>query len=65
MTCDEAADLTAAVWESREPNVIKWLTRHRGFTRKGAVAAYKVFIETMVFVAEQTGAPQLGHQKAR
>ena len=60
MTSDEAADLTAAMWEYRRPEIISWMKKCRGFTDQGAVIACRNFIETMIYVAEQTGEPQLG-----
>ncbi len=61
MTHDEAADLTAAVWEYRQSEIMEWMIKRRGFTEKGATVAFKSFIETMIFVAEQTGEPQIGN----
>lgn len=60
MTPDQAADLTAAVWGRRRTEVIKWMRTHRGFSDKGASTVFQSFIDTMIFVAEQTGEPQLG-----
>ena len=61
MTHNEAADLTAATWESRRSEIIEWMMKRRGFSRKGATKAFHSFIETMIFVAEQTGEPQTGN----
>ncbi len=59
MTHDEAAGLTAVVWESRRSEIIEWMIARRGFSRKGATKAFHIFIETMIFVAEETGEPQI------
>ena len=55
----EAEMLTRAVWDLRRPEVLQWL-RGRGFTAKAAERAFNSFIETQVFVAAETGEPQLG-----
>ncbi len=61
MTHDEAADLTAAVWDYRRSETLEWMMKRRGFTEKGATVAFQSFIDTMIFVAEQTGKPQIGN----
>ncbi len=59
MTHDKAAGLAAMVWESRRSEIIEWMIARRGFSRKGAAKAFHSFIETMIFVAEETGDPQI------
>lgn len=59
------AVLTRMVWESRRAEVIEYLVYERPlkqFSRPAADRAFQSFIETMVFVAEETGIPQLGRK---
>jgi hypothetical protein len=54
----QAAEITRLFWESRRAEMVSWLTREKGFNPKGAVTCANSFIETMVFVASETGEPQ-------
>lgn len=53
-----AAEITRLFWDSRRAEMIKWLVTTKGFNPKGAPKAVNSFIETMVFVAGETGEPQ-------
>lgn len=53
-----AAELTRRYWEEQRPAVIRWLITERRFNPKGAETAARSFIDTMVFVASETGEPQ-------
>lgn len=59
----DAGELTRVHWESRRSDMKSWL-RNRGFTPSGADRAVHNFIETMVFVAAETGEPQIGKKNA-
>lgn len=63
MTKDLAALVTAAAWEPRRAEMINWMIKRKGFSKKGADRAAQVFIDTMVFVAKETGEPQLGSSR--
>lgn len=53
-----AAELTRLFWESRRAKMISWLICEKRFNPKGAATCADNFIETMVFVASETGQPQ-------
>jgi hypothetical protein len=53
-----AAEITRMFWEARREDMIRWLITSKGFNPKGAPTAINSFIETMVFVAGETGEPQ-------
>ena len=64
--CLIAATLTRKIWERRRSAMVRYLTEdYRGrtggrFNPKAAAKAVDSFIETMVFVAEETGEPMIG-----
>lgn len=60
MTGFDAAIITQAVWDARRAEMIRWLITAKRFSPKGAETAARSFIDTMVFVAQETGEPQLG-----
>jgi hypothetical protein len=53
-----AAEITRLFWEARREEMIQWLITAKGFNPQGAPKAISSFIETMVFVAGETGKPQ-------
>jgi len=53
-----AAEITRIFWDSRRAEMTKWLVTSKGFSPNGAPMAINSFIETMVFVAGETGEPQ-------
>jgi hypothetical protein len=53
-----AAEITRLFWEERRSEVVSWLIRAKRFNPKGAATCANSFIETMVFVAGETGKPQ-------
>ncbi len=53
-----AAEITRMFWEARRAEMISWLVRAKRFNPKGAATAVNSFIETMVYVAGETGEPQ-------
>lgn len=63
MNGTDAAALTRVVWESRRDEMVSWMIRVKGFNPKGAARAATSFIDTMVFVALETGEPQIGVQR--
>lgn len=58
-----AVVITEKVWASRKQDVLRYLIKERPgakFSQAGAEKAFKSFVESMAFVADQTGKPQLG-----
>jgi hypothetical protein len=64
MTAQDAAAITRAVWEPRRYEMIDWLIKEKRFNPNAAPKAIEAFIATMVYVAEETGEPQIGAFKA-
>lgn len=63
MTSYDAEMLTRARWEPIRSKMVDWLIQERRFNPKGASRAIESFIETMAFVARETGVPQMGQTK--
>jgi hypothetical protein len=53
-----AAEITRLFWDSRRAEMISWLIHEKKFNPKGAATCASSFIDTMVFVAGETGEPQ-------
>ena len=51
--------VTRVAWESRRIEMINWLVDQRKFSRGGAERCVKNFIESVVFVAEETNTPMV------
>lgn len=62
-TADQAAVLTRIHWEDRRPQILEWLHRVKKFRPDAAEKAFNNFVETMVFVAGETGIIQYKMQK--
>jgi len=60
----EAETLTRLYWNALRADMVDWMIKERGFSHKGAARAAESFIETMAFVAAETGEPQLGKSRS-
>lgn len=53
-----ASELTLRHWTAKRTEMIRWMIAERRFSPKAAENAATTFIDTMVFVAGETGEPQ-------
>ena len=55
---EEAAILTRLHWEDRRQQILEWMQRVKKFSPDASEKAFSNFVETMVFVAGETGQMQ-------
>lgn len=58
-----ASELTLRHWSANRAEMIRWLVAERRFTPPAAEKAVRSFIDTMVFVAGETGEPQFNRRQ--